>query len=172
MFVVKLAAVLKARRGDIRSDMLRVERQILLQPEDGVEQNEVDHAQQQQRHDVVLPAHLARRIDAADGVDSVLDGGEEADLALQDAGDIEAERNGSAEHEDEDEGDVCPTGDCHDEYPCRGSEVFGTQQRPYEIGEQQGGDAATENEVDHGSDFPAEGDEADESREDRRGVGE
>ena len=36
MLVVKLAAVLKARSGDKRGKALRIERQMILQPQDGV----------------------------------------------------------------------------------------------------------------------------------------
>jgi hypothetical protein len=50
------------------------------------------------------------------------------------------------------------------------SEVFWAQQRPDEIGEHQGRDGAAEDEIEHGSDLSAEGDERDQRGEDRGGV--
>ena len=77
----------------------------------------MDHAEQQQGDGVFLPAHRTLAVDAAHGVDAALDRREEVRLTFEDAGDIESERDGGAQDQNEDEGHIGPTGDCHFEYP-------------------------------------------------------
>jgi hypothetical protein len=53
---------------------------------------------------------------------------------------------------------------------ARDSKIFRAQQRPDEIGEKQGGDTAAQNEIEHGSDLSAKGDETHQPGENHRGV--
>jgi hypothetical protein len=50
------------------------------------------------------------------------------------------------------------------------SEIFRAQQRPDEIGQHEGGSGTAENEIQHGSNLSAKGDETHQRGEDRHGV--
>jgi hypothetical protein len=52
----------------------------------------------------------------------------------------------------------------------RALKVFRTQQRPDEIGQHEGGGGTAENEIQHGSNLSAKGDESDQRGEDHHGV--
>jgi hypothetical protein len=83
----------------------------------GVEQHDVDDAEQKQSHRIVLPPHRAVAVDTANGINSTFDQAEEPQLTVENTSHVDTERNTAAQHKHKDEGDVAPTGECHIEYP-------------------------------------------------------
>ena len=65
VLVRKLTAVLKLSAGADRGQVVRVERQVLLQPQQRVGEQEAHQAERQQRHGVAAPPLLALFVDAA-----------------------------------------------------------------------------------------------------------
>ena len=73
MLVTKLTDVLKARSGDDRVEMLRVERQNRLQALQGVKSEEARQAEGEHGEAIADPTLLLTLVDAAQRIDDALD---------------------------------------------------------------------------------------------------
>jgi hypothetical protein len=93
VLVVKEMAVLKARSGDVGGEVLRVEREEVLEALDGVGEEQGDGAEDEHGDGVLGPAHLVVGVDAGEAIEEALagdeDGVEPGAAALEDARHVE-----------------------------------------------------------------------------------
>ena len=94
-------------------DVLRVPGQVILQPQDRIEQEEMDDAEQQQGDGIILPAHGALRINAGELVEAVFQRCEKFHAAFENRRHVASQREGAAQHQHEHQRDVKQTLNCH-----------------------------------------------------------
>ena len=85
-----------------RSESLKVERQMPLQPLDGVDHEHAEEFEHQDGRRVLTPVHRLGRVDAAGSIEEALqrpeDAPEQVRFALEDAGHVRPEGGGEAQH--------------------------------------------------------------------------
>ncbi len=119
----------RQRRTDARQ-MLWVQREMPLQPRDGIGRHDPDQAEDQHRYGVAHPALLALRVNSGDAVDDAFDGREDrrqqGALAVEDAHHIGTQRPGQRQHNQEHDRNLQPTRERHARPPITGADPSGT----------------------------------------------
>jgi hypothetical protein len=122
VFVVKLTAVLNARCCDSAPKMLRIQWQILLQPQNRVGEKAAHQAEEQHREGVLLPALLLLRIHAERAVGKFFQRAQHrvepgAAVRIEHAVDIQTERLGDEDERADVEREFQPLMSVHRIFP-------------------------------------------------------
>ncbi len=143
--------------GEVGRDVvepLRVERQVGLQAQDGVERNEARGGKGQHGQRIGQPALLALRVHAGQRVETALqrpeNGREEGAFALEDMRHVKAERPRGERDEAENQRDLQPAGQGHG---SASSETFRIEQGENEIGAQPQRYRQAKDWFEHGNSF-------------------
>ena len=109
--------MLKARSGATAGEVLRIERQAVLEALDDVGEQQRDGAEEQHRDGVLGPAHLLVGVDAGEAIEEALagdeDGIEQGRAALEDARHVAAHGLREEQDEREEEGNLQPAVERH-----------------------------------------------------------
>ena len=131
-------------------DRLRVPRQHILQAQNGIEHQEMQRVQKDQRADIRFPAHALLRVDAGNGIYPTFDRAENRRQENRFVGEqrrhIGADGERGGEYERQRQGDFRPACHCHRDGPL---EIFRADQRPYEVQQKQRGHRAAGNQIQH-----------------------